>query len=461
MNTFSQHVFKHLAIRFPGATLMTFSWTITLILKLVFQPGGIDQPAITDNLFPIIHQFSQIFCIGIPLFILISISHSVYASHIAPFWFYLLGIILLSFYGIDLFFLKSFYNDALLIKQEFFTLLFFTLISISFVPFLLFSMRNFWKFNNILFIKLIKTIIYCSFSLLVVNGSLFVVDFIFNIGIYFWIYQFFFILIFCLFGCCYFLCQIPQNLKNFESDTPFPTFYYLFSNGYLLPFCLCSILAFYGLLFYYLLQWTFPHLGIIVIFCVIMGVSVYLTLQYELLRSRTHNIIVAKGLPFFYTLILPLCLFFCVQLFFYFKDGGITEFWYLIFLYLIWISILCLYFITSKRKDIRFIPISLAIILFLLLISPLKPFTISVSSQYNHLLKQLRHHELLNDDSILQFNTYQSLSRLDQEKIINYLYYLENHNRLSLLAKHYPYPILDQSLTLNRLFNDLNLKNQP
>ena len=151
----------------------------------------------------------------------------VYGKNIERVWFYLLGIFMLGLYMLDNLTRKSILEDQLLIQQDFILLMAILILSISFVPFFLFSMRSFWKFNNIMFVKVLKTFIYGSVLLLCVNASLFGIDQFFAIIIPFWCYQVGFVFITSLYCMFFLLHSIPNNLKQFESDTPFPTFYYL------------------------------------------------------------------------------------------------------------------------------------------------------------------------------------------------------------------------------------------
>lgn len=461
MQTLYNHIYSQLVIRFPVATLMIFGWACSLIIGLLYQPGGLTMIELSPFLVSLIKSSQLSFCLGIPLFVLISMIHRIYFPQYSRILFYLIGLTVLSFYFIDLLLFKSFVEETLLIKQNFFLLFIILILFNSFAPFLTFSMRNFWKFNNIVFIKIIKTLSYCFFILFIVNGGLFLLDYLFFSSIPFWLYQWCFIIIFCVFGSCFFLCQIPVNLQQFETDTPFPTFYYIFSNGYLLPFCLCSIVLFYILIGYFIFHAKDPLLELPVVFSVVMGVAIYLSIQYELLRSRTENIVIKKGLPMFYFSILPLCLFFSLQLLLQWKTTAIIEFWYILFLYFIWASLLCLYFIFSQRKDIRFIPISLSFFLICLYLPMFKPFNMSTQSHYKFVIEELRSNNLLDSKDTFILNDENNLSMKSRLKIMECLYFLEDHNQLTLFSSHYPYPILNQSLTLNRLFIDLDLDLTP
>ena len=94
----------------------------------------------------------------------------------------------------------------------------------------------------------------------------------------------------------------------------------------------------------------------------------------------------------------------------------------------------------------------------MLLIEPLKPYTISVNSQYNHLIQMLKHNHTLDEKNKIALGKIPSLSSNDIEAIKNKLYFLENHNALNMLKEQYPYPIDKQAITIQRLIDDLGLK---
>ena len=135
MNKLQAHIYNQLAIRFPMALIMVVSWCVTLLIQLFFQPETLKEVQFNPVFLPMVKAFSQTFCIGIPLFILIAISHYVYAPKLAKVWVYLIGAIILSMYSVNLLFFKSFELNHVLIKQEFFMMLAISLLSVSFVPF--------------------------------------------------------------------------------------------------------------------------------------------------------------------------------------------------------------------------------------------------------------------------------------------------------------------------------------
>lgn len=83
---------------------------------------------------------------------------------------------------------------------------------------------------------------------------------------------------------------------------------------------------------------------------------------------------------FYFLLICSIVLAMAVQI--RVKEYGITENRYVVLAMAIWVFILSLYFILSKIKDLRFIPISLSILILVAFFSPISIFKVPIISQF-------------------------------------------------------------------------------
>ena len=74
------------------------------------------------------------------------------------------------------------------------------------------------------------------------------------------------------------------------------------------------------------------------------------------------------------------------------------------------------------------------------------------------MLKSLEKHSILDKQKIIILEKKHEISNKEKEVIKDRLFFLETHNKLMILQRHYPYPIDKQSITMQRLIDDLGLK---
>tara|TARA_B100000427_G_scaffold328711_1_gene342513 strand:+ start:1660 stop:3051 length:1392 start_codon:yes stop_codon:yes gene_type:complete len=449
--------FSQLMTKFPLATSASLLWCISLILNLFSQIELKQLILLTTKTEFFLHFLSRICILCIPLFLICSLLIRVYKSKVQKLIIYITTNIIIIWYTLDNLIWKNWQTDQLQINQEFFIILTILILSVTFIPFIQDSIRGFWVANNILFIKLLKVITYCLVLLMMLNITLLFIDFIIQIKIDFWVYQLGFILICCGFGPLYFLAQIPNFKTNPDEDVAFPKFYILFTSIYLLPLSVISIGGMYGYIISLLITKSLPTMEIQILFVVVASIIIFLMFQFELLSTKFKSKLITIFLRYIYISILPLATLFILQLSYYLFNKGITEFWYLMWIYIGWIIGVCLYFIKSQKRDIRIIPISLCITLLVLLIGPLKPYNISVNSQYKQLINILVQQEIINENKKIFLAKKHVIKSNEKEIIKDKIYFLESHNKLDLLQKHYPYPIDKQAITMQRIIQDLGL----
>jgi hypothetical protein len=102
---------------------------------------------------------------------------------------------------------------------------------------------------------------------------------------------------------------------------------------------------------------------------------------------------------------------------------GITENRYFILVLALWLAIIATYFLLSKTKNIKVIPISLCAIAFLSTFGPWGAFGVSERSQINSLEKLLSTEKLLVDGKIIRRNSI--LKGENAEKISSVIGYLD------------------------------------
>lgn len=444
--------------RFPLAFTSVCLWVILLTFNVFSHPKFFTYVQLPASILHFNSVAIKITWLAIPIFITLTLVKEIYFEKYSPYWFYFCGCVLVFLYSLNITLLKDLVADTVLIRQEFIALLTCSILAISVLPFFRLSIRSFWQFNNILCIKVIKTFFYSLSITIGLNLLLFILDSIIVFSIPFWCYQLIFIWFFALFGNIYFLSQIPKNVVKFEEDTPFPTFYYIFANLYLLPLTVFSIIGFYCYLIYCATHHIWPHMFSVIIYIICLGLSFFLILQFELLITKRAHPLIKLFLKYFYPLMLPLTLAYFIRITVFWKLDGITEFWFVIWMVLLWAILMCTYFIFSQRRDIRIMPLSIMLLCLIMTFTPVRPFNIAIKS-HTHRFVDFCHTQQLIINNTFDFNATQDFSPENRAEFISQLNFFNKRGRIRLLAPYYPYPISASSLTLKRISLDFGLEN--
>lgn len=271
---------------------------------------------------------------------------------------------------------------------------------VSYIPYLKSRKLNgFWNYNKILFLRFLEAILYSTFLYLGLILALTSLDLLFNIDLHNELYFELFILIFGVFNTWFFVAGIPENLYNLEGITTYPKGLKIFTQYVLLPLLVLYLIILYVYGAKILIEQNCPK-GIVSY--LISGVATLgiftLLLIYPYGKSK-ENVWIQKFTLIYYFLLIPLIVLLFYAIFIRLADYGITINRYIIVLLGIWLSIVSIYFILRK-ENIKFIPISLAIILALMSFGPWGMFSISEKSQVKRLEKILTQAQLLKNSKI-------------------------------------------------------------
>ena len=153
----------------------------------------------------------------------------------------------------------------------------------------------------------------------------------------------------------------------------------------LTKFILIPITAIYFLILYafstkILVTWQLPEgwVGKLVLGFSVAGIFTYL-LNFMLVKF--DDSVVVKGFRrWFFYILLPMVLLLFVAIGRRIGDYGVTEARYVVAISGAWLLLISVYFILSKRDNIKFIPISLAVFSLLTVLGPLSAFKVSERS---------------------------------------------------------------------------------
>ena len=338
---------------------------------------------------------------------------------------------------------------------------------VSYLPYLDETpVADFWEYNKQLFGNFVTGAFY---SLVLYAGlaiAILAVDNLFNLHIDGKIYAHLFVVIAAIFNTAFFLANFPGRFTfgaqpDADGETAISSPYTTGIKN-LTKFILIPIVAIYFLILYaystkILLTWQLPHgwVGSLVMGFSVAGIFTYL-LNYLLVKYDT-SALVGNYRKWFFFVLLPMVVLLFVAIGRRISDYGVTENRYVVATAGVWLFLTSVYFIISKKDNIKFIPVSLSIFALLTVLGPFSAFNVSERSQTNRLETLLSQNNMLVDGKAVPAKD--SLPGADAESIRSTLHYLREYEHFRTAAGWFGLPddkTPDWS-ELDKLINDLNI----
>lgn len=299
----------------------------------------------------------------------------------------------------------------------------------------------FWRFNNILFIRIVISVIFSGVLFAGLALAITSINILFNVSFGEMVYLKLFFIIAGIFNTWFFLSGIPDDYEELKVEQPFPKGLKVFSQYILIPLSIIYLAILYAYGMKIVVQWDLPRgwVSALIIFYSIVGILAIL-LVYPL-REKTEHSWVRLFARFFFIAILPLIILLYVAVYTRVNEYGVTEPRYYLIILGVWLTIISLYYIFSKRKNINLIPVSLLIFGLLSLFGPWNAFNVSENSQVKRLKKVFGKYNMLSAEGINKPD--KKLTEYDTDQIRGVIYYLADHHSYQSLSKIYNINISD------------------
>lgn len=321
------------------------------------------------------------------------------------------------------------------------------------------TVEDFWEYNKRLFGNFMVGAFY---SFIIFGGlaiAIVAVDNLFNISVNDEIYAHLFIFIAGIFNTSYFLANFPQRYEGLANgDNTYNTAFKNLSKFILIPIVGIYFLILYAYSVKILATWELPQgwVSSLVLGFSIAGIFTYL-LNYMLVKFDKNSLVHGYRRWFFFVLF-PMVILLFTGIGRRISDYGVTEERYVVAASGIWLLLVSLYFIFSKKDNIKFIPLSLSVFALLTVLGPFNAFQVSQNSQTGRLEKILRENNMLEDGKAVA--PPDSLSNEEIENIRSILYYLQHHDYFEAVGPWFGLPAEEESPQweeLNRIMASLQI----
>ena len=269
---------------------------------------------------------------------------------------------------------------------------------VAFAPFIgRGSLDGFWEYNKSLFLRFLASALYAGVLYVGLAAALAAIDALFNVKIDWVVYMRLFALVVAGFSTLFFLAGVPSVEELKSDEVNYPKGLKLFTQYVLIPLMTIylAILLVYEVKI--IIAWEFPK-GMVSL--LILGYAVFgilsLLLIYPIKNKEGFGWIKLFS-KFFYLMMIPLVILLLLAIWKRVSNYGITESRYILICLAAWLSLITLYFLISKKQNIKVIPASLCVLALLAVYGPQSAFSVSRYSQLSR-LRYLMEHKAADDD---------------------------------------------------------------
>ncbi|MCB2230431.1 DUF4153 domain-containing protein [bacterium] len=388
----------------------------------------------------LINRILSTAALGIPLFIaLTAFAERLFNRYSRRLLFQLGGVVLLMIYYISLpddpF---DLYTDTLR-----FVLLFAGLhFLVAFVPYIGGAqIQGFWQYNKSLFLRILISALYTGVLYVGLAIALAALDYLFGVDINEDYYAKMWMIMVGCFNTIFFLAGFPRDLPALNGEMSYPKGLKIFTQFVLLPLVALYFIILFAYELKIIVQWELPKgwVSQLVLWYAVVGTLSLLLLHP--LREIAENKWIKTFMTWFFRALVPLIVLLFFAILTRIADYGITANRYLVVALAIGLAVVTLYFMFARAKDIRIIPIVLAVLAFVAAYGPWSAFSISESSQKSRLEEILERNDMLVDGHMVAADG--ELSFEDRREMSSIIDYLNDWHGIDALS-----PYLSDSMLL-------------
>jgi len=286
------------------------------------------------------------------------------------------------------------------------------------------EINGFWQYNKALFLRFLTAVLYSGVLYTGLAIALSSIDHLFSIDIsgrrYFQLWS----IISGVFNTWFFLAGVPGDLDALDGQTEYPKGLKIFTQYILIPLVIVYLVILYAYEVKILAEWNWPKgwVANLVLGFSITGI-LSLLLVYPI-RDRVENVWIRTFSKWYYIVLVPLVGLLLLAIWRRISDYGITENRYFVLVLGFWLAGIVLYFLASKVKNIKVIPMSLCVIACMVSFGPWGAFSVSEQSQIGRLRNLLIKAKVLVDGKIQK--AVERVSFEDSKEVSSLIRYLSD-----------------------------------
>ncbi len=241
------------------------------------------------------------------------------------------------------------------------------------------------------------------------------------------------VLVSTLFSSIFFLSRLPKDPIEAAENKGYPKQIKIFTQYVLLPLLTIYFLILYSYTVKVLIvgEWPKGTLVYMISGFSLFGIVIYMVLYAWQEQFRWIRIF----RKIFFAALIPQVIMFFVALWLRISDYSLTENRYLLILLGLWLLVAGIYFLISRRQDIRLVPITLCLVMILFSFGPWSIFNVARQCQSNRLISILDKYQAVSEGKIVKIPAPDSVSVEDKDNINDLVVYLYNAHGPANLQK--------------------------
>jgi len=317
--------------------------------------------------------------------------------------------------------------------------------------------NGFWQYNKKLFLRILTSLLYTTVLYAGLALALLAIDQLFSVNLSYKWYTDTWLLLIGAFNTWFFLSGFPADYADVPVIDDYPKGLKIFTQYVLLPILTVYMVILYVYLFKIVLtaHWPSGWVAYLVLGFSVAGILALL-LIYPL-RNDEGNKWINGYSRFFYFALFPLLVLLGFAIWKRVSTYGITELRYFVLLLAAWLFSIAVYFLWSRNKNIRHIPLSLCVLALLSSFGPWGASNVSKYSQQARLKGRLEKYGLLKDGQVTGAQVAVPVKdRKDISSITDYIVEMHGYGPLQPLFRQN----LDSMMRKDLLMGKSNVREQ-
>jgi hypothetical protein len=271
----------------------------------------------------------------------------------------------------------------------------------AFLPFARGGSHNgFWQYNRAIFLRFLTALLYSAVVFLGLALALLALDRLLGLPIPDHSYLWLLIVTLFVFNTWVFLGGVPRDIAGLESLTDYSRALRVFAQYILIPL----VAIYLAILTIYLFKviatavWPSGWIGWMVSSVAVVGILALLLVWP--VANRAENRWVATYTRWFFIFMMPAIVMLLLAVYKRIDQYGVTENRYFLAVLSLWLAAVAVYFIVSKERRIKMIPMTLCAVAFATSFGPWGAYTVSRNSQTARLERLMEANGILVDGAI-------------------------------------------------------------
>ncbi len=259
---------------------------------------------------------------------------------------------------------------------------------------------RFWDFNQKIFLRFVLSALYSVVLYAGLAIALLAFDKLFDMNIKGERYGQLFFFIAGVFNTWFFCSGIPAIGGKQESEFKYPKGLKIFAQYVILPIVVVYVVILYMYLFKIIFQWNLPMGWVSYLVLGFSAAGIFSLLLVYPQKDEVRWLRIFSRL--FFAALIPQIILLFLAISRRTSEYGMTEKRYYVIVLAIWLAVTTIYYLLTNFRNIKYIPVSLALIAVITSAGPWSSFDLSINSQISRLEEVLIKNSLLVNGKIVK-----------------------------------------------------------